>query len=67
MNRGQIVVITLVFMAIIIIAPPIISGQIWNKAEKIAKENQCILEVNLPNIGLGFPSQEYKCEQNPQL
>lgn len=67
MNRGEILVVILVIIAIIIIAPPIISTQIYNKAEKIAKENKCILEVDYPSIGISFPSEEYKCEQNIQL
>lgn len=66
MNRGQIIVVILFVMAIIILAPPIISTQIYNKAKEIAEENQCILEVDYPNIG-GFPTEEYKCEQNYQL
>lgn len=69
MNRGQIIVVILFVMAIIILAPPIISDRIYNKAKEIAEENQCILEVDLPSIG-GFPTgeyEEYKCEQNYQL
>ena len=42
MDKGQIVVVILFIIAITILAPPIISTQIYNKAKKIAEDNQCI-------------------------
>ena len=68
MNQGQKIITVLVSIATITTIAVIflltISTRIYKKAQKIAEQNQCSLEIDYPSIGLGFPSEEYKCPQN---
>ena len=45
---------TVIILSIIIIVPSIIRDRIYNKAKKIAEDNQCILEIDHPSISKIF-------------
>lgn len=61
------VIIIVILTVVFLIIPPIVSKKLLFHTEQIGNKNRCVLIVNHPNIGIGYISRKYQCQQNIQL